>query len=348
MADHPTMRDVATLAGVSPSTVSVVLNNVEGARVADETRRRIHEAVEILGYRPNPVARRLRSGAQRSIVLVNDELTLLPYAVGLIQGVQQACWRLDASLLVVTAGTDPAREREALDHAVAQRPTAIVLASIYHHLRSVPALPGRLVLLNSEPQDGSPDVPHVVPDEAGSVQVAVRQLIDLGHERIALLTVADTLEGNLRREAFVAELSRAGVADPEAFLDVSPAHDATAHGGWLAGGRLLDLPEAPTAIVCFNDRMAMGVYRAASERGLSIPHDLSVVGHDNLEPLPDSLHPSLTTVEQPHVEMGELAAEIALDPEHPAWTKGSGRRLVAADLVERFSAAAPVGARMST
>ncbi len=345
---HPRIRDVAGLAGVAPSTVSVVLNEVEGARVADDTRRRIREAAEVLGYVPNAIARGLRTGVQRTVALVNDEVTLLPYAAGLVQGLQEACWRLDATLVILTTGTDPAREREALEYASGQRHTGIVLASNYHADRAVPAVPGTVVLLNREPE-GRPELPHVVPDDAGSARVAAGELLALGHERIGLLTVADTLEGNLRREGFVAELGEAGSPDPTAYVDASPAHDATAHGGWVAGGRLLDRLVPPTAIVCFNDRMAMGVYRAAAERGLRVPEDLSVVGHDNLEPLAESLHPSLTTVEQPHVQMGELAAEIALDPSHPARRDGAHRVQVAGALIERFSAAvAPSGARMRT
>lgn len=345
---HPRIRDVAALAGVAPSTVSVVLNAVEGARVADDTRRRIHEAAEILGYTPNAMARGLRTGAQRSVALVNDELTLLPYAVGLVQGLQEACWRLDATLVILTTGTDEVREREALEYAVGQRHTGIVLAGMYHLTRPVPAVTGGLVMLNYEPEDGSP-VPHVVPDDAGSARIATQQLLDLGHLRIGLLAVADTLEGELRRDGFVATLRDAGLGDPTAYVDSSPSHDATAHGGWLAAGRLLDLPVPPTAVVCFNDRMAMGVYRAAAERGLVIPDDLSVVGHDNLEPLAESLNPPLTTVEQPHVQMGELAAEIALDPGHPAHSQGANRVMVAGGLIERFSAAAaPLGVPMRT
>ncbi len=345
---HPRIRDVATLAGVAPSTVSVVLNEVEGARVGDETRRRIHAAAETLGYTPNAHARSLRTSSQRTIALVNDEIAVLPYAVGLVQGMQEACWREGVRLVILTTGVDRDREREALEYAAGQRHTGIVLASTYHYAWDIPTVPG-LVLLNTEPATAGSTVPHVVPDDVGSGRLAAEELVDLGHRRIGLLAVEATLEGELRRRGFIEALSSAGVELDDDLIDTSVGHDATADGGLLAARRLLDVYPRPTAISCFNDRMAMGVYQAAAERGLRIPEDLSVVGHDNLEPIADSLHPSLTTVDQSHVEMGETAVDIALDPNHPAWSAPDHRVEIPAELVRRFSAT-PVdtGARMQT
>ncbi|GMA21060.1 LacI family DNA-binding transcriptional regulator [Arsenicicoccus piscis] len=352
----PTIRDVAAMAGVAASTVSVVLNEVPGARVSTDTRRRIHEAAAVLGYTANPHARSLRSASSRSsVALINDRIAYEPYGGDLIRGAQEACQRLGATLLVLSTTGDPQREQEALDYARAQRYTAVVLASLTHVERELPTSVGsgrgrrglNLVLANARPSGDSadsasgPHIPYVVPDERSAGRAAATELLAAGHRQIGALMVGPCLPGVERLAGFAEALAHAGLSlDPELVVTLDEM-EATAHGGYAVASRLLDRPghSRPTALFCFNDRMAMGAYRAAAERGLRIPDDLSVVGYDNLEPIADSLYPGLTTIALPYCEIGEQAVEIALDREHPAHTPGSSAVVLDCPLVCRESVA---------
>lgn len=332
----PRIRDVAALAGVAPSTVSVVLNEVADSRISDDTRRRVQEAAEVLGYTPNAAARSLRAAPERALALVAGAgLGHLPYGLGLVQGLQEACWERGVHLLTLATGTDRSRELEALRYAAGARVVGTVLASVYHVRRAVPRA-RNLVCLNIEPTEEHPDVVSVVPDEEASGCLVAQELVALGHRRVALLSLTRSLEITRRRDAFVDTLLAADVDRAEIVIDRSPNHDGTAYGGFVAASRVLDLPQRPTAIACFNDRMAMGVYRAAARRGLRIPEDLTVIGHDDLEPVAEALHPSLTTVAPPHAELGELAAALLLDSET---SPSVGTRSLPGELVRRFSAA---------
>ncbi len=340
----PRIRDVAALAGVAPSTVSVVLNDVAESRISDDTRRRVHEAADLLGYTPNAAARSLRTAPERALALVAvDGLGHLPYGLGLVQGLQEACSERGVHLLTLTTGTDRSRESEALRFAAGAQVVGTVLASVYHVRRQVPKL-RNLLCLNIEPDEERDGLTAIVPDERAAGRLVAEELLALGHRRVALLSLTRTLEVSQRRDAFLETLLAAGISRSEIVVDRSPNHDGTAFGGWVAAGRVLDLPDRPTAIACFNDRMAMGVYRAAAKRGLRIPEDLTVIGHDDLEPVAESLHPSLTTVAQPYSEMAELAASILLDDPGTAPGGGAtpgGTTALAGELVRRFSAAAP-------
>ena len=135
----------------------------------------------------------------------------------------------------------------------------------------------------------------------------MRHLVGHGHRRIAFAQTHDDAPASAEREAgFREELGAAGIEVDE-LLVVRSSSDAV--GGRASGARLLDGRDPPTAVFCFNDQIAMGVYQAAAARGLSVPEDLSVVGVDDLKPVSEAWWPPLTTVALPHAEMGRLAAE---------------------------------------
>ena len=334
---HPRLRDVAALAGVAVSTVSVVLNEVDGARVSDDTRRRVLEAAEVLGYTPNAHARSLRAAGPRSLVLIDDLISGGPYGGDLIQGAHDAAWRAGATLVVLSTGGHPDREAAALKYAVSQRVDGVLLARLSFDARSVPIADG-LVLVNCEPETDSA-VTHFVPDEVTAGRTAAGELLDLGHRRVAAMTITGSLAAERRMIGLRAGLTEGGVELADEMVDVSSKFDASAHGGYLASRRLLDRlcgPDRPTALFCFNDRMAMGAYRAVADLGLAVAEDVSIISVDNAEPVAESLHPELTTIALPYFELGEKAVEAALDP-----GSVSGRVEVHCPLIRRFSVSRP-------
>lgn len=341
MGKPPGIKDVAALAGVSPSTVSVVLNAVDGARVAETTRRRVVEAATRLGYQPHPLARGLRTRRSQTIGFVSDVIATTPYAGQLIQGAQDAAWRTGMLLLLVNTGLDAELEQHAIGTLQQRQVDGFVYASMYHRVVEVPQLrqDRPLVLLDARPARGS--VPYVVPDEVAGGTAAVTELLENGHRRIGF--VADwydipAVEGRL--QGYRESLARHGVPfDPALVLREAPG----AAGGHRGVSRLLDLPDPPTAVFCFTDSMAMGAYRAVAERGLRIPDDFSVVGFDDHPLIAASLSPGLTTVGLPHYEMGEWAVETLLelagDPTRP--TGQPLQMLMPCPLVRRDSVGPP-------
>jgi LacI family transcriptional regulator len=162
------------------------------------------------------------------------------------------------------------------------------------------------VLIDSTSDDGS--VPSVVPDEEGGAFVAVTELIEHGHRRIGFLTNSDDVPATRGRLAgYRRALAEAGLEFDEQLV---VAEQSETPGGYKAALSVLERADRPTGVFCYNDRMAMGAYRAAAELGLHIPTDLSIVGFDNQELIAEGLYPALTTVALPHFEMGEWALGV--------------------------------------
>ncbi|HOZ59333.1 MAG TPA: LacI family DNA-binding transcriptional regulator [Nakamurella multipartita] len=309
----PTLRDVADRSGFSITTVSQVLNDVPGKRIPDATRDRVRAAATELAYRPNRLAQGLRLQRSNTLGFVSDKIATTPYAGEVILGAQDAAAEHGDLLLLMNSNSDPGLEEREIRALQERQVDGIIFASEYHRVITPPdALQGTpAVLLDARSVRG--DVSSVVPDEVGGALAAVRELIAAGHQRIAFLNNVDDIPATaLRLQGFRQGLNEAG-RRLRAGMVVTAA--STPGAGYDAAQQLLDQPRAgrPTAIFCFNDRMAMGTYQAAAELGLRIPDDLSVVGFDNQELIAANLRPGLTTVALPHYAMGQWAVAALLD-----------------------------------
>ena len=313
------ISDVAAAAGVSISTVSVVLNNVESARVHPETRERIWQAANKLGYVPNGLARGLRLQRSDIIGFLSDSVATTPYAGNMILGAQEAARASGRLLMAVDTRGDASIEEAALTSLLQMQVDGVLYAAMYHRHVTMPEQVAKTptVLVNATTEDTS--ISSVVPDETGGVRLAVSELLDHGHRRIGYVGSLERIIATpMRQRAFRTTMRRAGVDVPPEWMT---AEMPTAYGGYQAGLRLLKQPDRPTAVFCFKDTMALGVYQAAHELGIRIPDDLSVVGFDNLELIAANAFPGLTTVSLPHYEMGawatdQLVAQIT-DPGTP-------------------------------
>jgi LacI family transcriptional regulator len=241
--------------------------------------------------------------------------------------------------MLLTTGDDPEVERREIRALMQHRVDAVLYATMYHREVVVPAELRALPVVLLDATSADPSLPSVVPDEVGAGRSAVRELLDHGHSRIAFLNNADNIpatHGRLR--GYRAELAAAGIAD-----DIVVIEESDTPGGYRAASGILAGADRPTALVCFNDRMAMGAYRAAAASGLSIPADLSIVSFDNQELIADGLHPGLTTVALPHYEMGAWAVETIVGhleaaPDEPP---PAVHKTMPCPLIRRASVAAP-------
>ena len=304
------IKDVAAHAGVSVTTVSHVLNEVPGKRITEATRDRVRRSAGELGYAPSSVARNLRLQRSQMLAMISDEIATTPHAGRMILGAQEAASKAGWLLMLVNAGFDSEFEAAEIRALRQRQVDGFLYATMYHREVVLPEAIGDVptVLLDARSNDTS--VPSVVPDEVGGGRTATEELIRHGHTRIGFLNNVDDIPATRGRLAgYRAALENAGLAFDQRLVVEGRSET---EGGLQAARKLLSATDRPTALFCFNDRMAMGAYHAAAELGLRIPEDLSVVGFDNQELIADGLRPVLTTVALPHYEMGAWAVETLI------------------------------------
>ena len=331
----PSMVDVARAAGVSQTTVSFVINDTPGTNIPEETRERVWAAVKELNYRPNAMARSLRSRRSHTIGFISDEIAITPHAGRTIQGAQEAAWASNKLLLVINTGREPALEKAAIDTLLERQVEGIIYATMYH--RSVTPPPELYqmpaVLLDCYVEDRS--LPSVVPDEVQGGRTATEVLLSKGHRRIGFITNTDPIPATVGRlEGYKQALATHGVPfDPDLVIPGSGA----AGEGYRCAQALMRLPEPPTALFCFNDTRAMSAYDALRNLDLAIPQDVAVVGFDNMELLAAHLYPPLSTMELPHLAMGRWAVEYLVEHAESELPTTPIQERVACPYIERLS-----------
>ncbi|MET3173191.1 UNVERIFIED_ORG: LacI family transcriptional regulator [Arthrobacter sp. UYCu721] len=307
------IKDVAVAAGVSVTTVSHVLNDVSYARISTETRARVKSAAAQLGYGPNRLAQALRTQRTGLLGLVSEDIATTPHAGRIILGADDAARARGYNLMIVNTSisASPGSRNADVETLLERRVDGILCAPKYHRILDVPGNLGTVPTVLVDAVSSGSSIAAVVPDEEGGAKRAVTALLAAGHTRIGFLNSTDDVpfsRGRLR--GFADTLWEAGLDGGTAPVQTGPAE---VQGGYEAALRMLQLTKPPTGIFCYNDRMAMGAYRAAAELGLSIPADLSIVGFDDQELIAGNLYPGLTTVALPHYEMGAWATGTLID-----------------------------------
>jgi LacI family transcriptional regulator len=308
------MQDVADLANVSLAAVSITINRKDSTQVSESTRKRILAAARQLNYHPNAAARQLSTASSSFVGLVADSIATTPFAGALISGAQDAAWEFDQVLLIANTEMRAKAEHEAVTMMLEHHVRGIVYSSFYHHRVDPPAelTDTPAVLANCYVTGDA--LPSYVPDEEQGGYLAASMLLECGHRRIGFINSnvrAPSTSGRLR--GYQHALADANISfDDELVVAGSPDTE----GGYEGGGRLLGLADRPSAIFCYNDRAAMGVYECAHENRLAIPDDLAVVGFDNQEIIAAHLRPGLSTIALPHYEMGYWSVRRLLDPEN--------------------------------
>lgn len=300
-SETATIYDVARMAGVSPSTVSHVLNGTRN--VAATTRQRVEAAIAALSYRPNDTARMLRDGRAKLIGLVLPDMSNTFFA-DLARSLEMIAYEQGARLVACNSDYDREREWAYIDDLVRRRVDGIIIAPTVTDdgfeggLRRT-GLP--VVLIDRMSEHSA--LPCVGIDNAAAAALAARHLHDLGHRRIGCIsaTPGQAESVDQRTRGFVDALGRLGVTIDESAIAYG---ELRIPGGMEAASRLLSTFPDLTALFCANDPMAVGAVKAAAALGRSVPGDLSVVGFDDSLEAQVSV-PPLTTVAQP---IGELAA----------------------------------------
>jgi LacI family transcriptional regulator len=309
-ARRPTMIDVANEARVSQTTVSLVLNHADGARLSAGTRERVMKAAARLGYQPVRRGGASGSAPAASIGFICDEISTDPWTAIGLDGVREKAWERGLTVMVMATRGDADMESAALAQLAAQPLVGLIYATINTRLVDAPATPSTLptVLLNCHVANGA--LSSVVPGETAGGHAATDLLIGAGHRRIGYVNGEASMEASRHRLR--------GYRQALATADLPFDPDLVREGNWQplsgyeAARELMNVKRPPTAIFCANDLMAVGAYEALHELGLRIPDDVAVMGYDDRE-IAQHLHPPLSTVLLPHFEMGSIAVEILLD-----------------------------------
>lgn len=310
---RPTQGDVARRAEVSQATVSYVLSKNPSIVIPEETRQRILDAAQELGYVPNGAARSLRTRRTMTIACIIPDITN-PYYPSLERGVQDVAEARGYNLIVYNTDGDPEKERRALLSAREGRVDGLIMTPFHVDpptLLDVTNAGVRVVLLGPHQSIwNTHGIDTIGGDNAEAARVAVNHLLELGHTRIAM---AAGVVGTPPREHRVLGYRRA-LAEHQLPIEeqLIRAGEFTEDGGYEATREILKSSPRPTAIFAANDLMAIGCMQALREAGISVPDDVALVGFDNIA-ASRLVHPALTTVDQHAFALGKRCAEMLFD-----------------------------------
>ncbi|GDZ76804.1 LacI family transcriptional regulator [Bifidobacteriaceae bacterium MCC01989] len=299
-----TMKQIANRAGVSISTVSLVLNNRDIGRVSPDVAERVRDIAAELGYLTNRLASGLRTSSTRTIGFLSDEVATTPFAGRMIEGAQDAARALGYLLLTVGINSGAkSSDREIL--TLRQFGVdGFIYARMFNQKTMLPqSLQGCKVVL-ADSTDAAEVAPSIMPDEHSIGFKATSHLIDAGCTRIAYVgTMHNMVAQPGRVSGYIDALSERGISfDPELMINVDTGSDAAARMT-----AFFDKHPDVDGFFCFNDTRAWAIYTEATRRGLIIGKDIAVVGVDNHQVVAEALDPPLSTVELPHYEMGYWA-----------------------------------------
>ncbi|HAS5456380.1 TPA: substrate-binding domain-containing protein [Vibrio cholerae] len=303
-----TMKDIARLAGVSTLTVSHVIN--KSRFVSDEIAERVNNAAQQLNYAPSALARSLKMNRTKTIGMLVTTSTN-PFFGEVVKGVERSCYHQGYNLILCNTEGDNQRMKASINTLLQKRVDGLLLMCS--------TLEGERL----DVFDRYPDIPIVVMDwgpilfasdkiQDNSLQggyMAAKHLIECGHKEIGCITgPLIRHQAQMRYEGYKRALAEAGIAiNPDWIVE----SDFECEGGYQAFEKLYQRGKLPSALFVSNDMMAMGVIQAASQRGLRVPDDLSLIGYDDVH-IAKFMTPALTTIHQPKYRLGKAAVDTLL------------------------------------
>ena len=301
-----TIKELARQAGVSHSTVSRALHNHPA--LAQETIERIQQLARELNYVPSHSARSLKTNRSHMLGVIVHRIAD-PFYSEVLGGIQNVAHQFQYGMFVSASENDMERQAALIRGMFGRQADALIIGDSFFTSADLNELGIRVptVFIHNRAEV----LPHsIYHDNVNAMHALTRHLLDLGHRRIAF---GGNKRGGLlhqqRREGVIAALKDAG-------LELRKAYDLLAPNGQMSSGallakELLNLPRRPTAIICFNDRQAIGVMQTLQQANIRIPEEISVAGFDEI-PLAEFVYPALTTYRQPIWELGQMASKVAL------------------------------------
>ena len=304
-----TIRQLAKAAGVSIATVSRVLNNTNHP-VNEETRQRILKLAQEMSYRPNQVARSLRTERSGMIGIIADDISKTPFSPLIVRGIQDYMASAGYYCMIINADWNPEKEKEAMHDLMNRSTDGVIFVETWHNSINIdldvankPYVFVHRLFTNSSTYS-------VIPDEIYGARIAVNHLLKLGHRRIGYINGPENYYSSAERlRGYQLELEEMGIPfDPA----LTARGDWNATSGYEGAKQLLANPQRPTAIFAANDVMALGAIYAIQDAKLRVPEDIAIVGYDDRE-IASLVRPSLTTVILPCYDMGWASAAMLLN-----------------------------------
>jgi LacI family transcriptional regulator len=310
-----TLKDVAEAARVSISTASRALGG--GGLASERTQARLARIARELGYRPNPIARGLKTGQSRLVGLLIHNLTNASFQV-IAEVVQARLKALNYQMLLCIAGDDPQQERDTLNTLADHRVDGLIVVPTGKSGAELTALANELPIVCLIRRDSKTDLETVLADDPQGAYVGTRYLIELGHRRIGLIVGrADTTSGRERLSGYIRALREADVPVDEDLIHAGHFEPET---GSVACRKLLDLGKPPSAIFVANHEATLGALRVIAERGVSIPEELSLLCYEDM-PWFAWHRPAISIVDNGARDLANLAVDRLL---HRMDARGSG------------------------
>jgi LacI family transcriptional regulator len=333
-----TIKDVAAIAGISYTTVSHVLNRTRP--VSDEVRKKVEAAIAQLDYVPSAVARSLKAKSTATIGLLIPN-GINPYFAELARGIEDYCERNGFCVILCNSDDNLDKQRSYLRVLLEKRVDGLIVSSVGGGdslVESLSAVRTPMVIVDRDLENISADLVRI--DHELGAYLATSHLLELGHRHIACICgPAETSVARMRLAGYHRAMHEAAIEVPESWVVES---DFTGPSGYRAACSLLE-GERPTAIFAANDMVGIGVLRAAAERNVRVPADLSVIGFDDIQ-MSQYVYPALTTVGQSILQLGERAAEVLLRRISTRGDSPVQRLIVAPSIVLRESTAPPTNA----
>ncbi len=306
-----TQEDVARHANVSQSLVSYVINDNAAISIPPETRQRILDAMNELGYVPNITARRLRSSKTYTIAGIIPDI-LNPFYPAFERGIQDVTERHGYDLMMYNTNSDVDKERKCIDLLLQGHVDGLV--GVFFHVTArdlLPALEQNICVVRLEAREkptGTWPLDNIFVDNIAAARTATSYLIEQGHTCIGMLASHDG-PSQVRVQGYRNALQEHDLPADSRLIVVG---EFNADGGYETMHQLLQVKQRPTAVFASNDLMAMGAMAAIRQAGLSIPRDIAVIGFDDI-PAARLVHPALTTIAQQQRQMGQRAAEMLFE-----------------------------------
>ncbi|MGN7970940.1 LacI family DNA-binding transcriptional regulator [Microbacterium sp. 22296] len=315
-----TMADVARLAGVSTTAVSLIMNDRQGTRLSADAAARVRAAADTLGYRPNLTARALSTQKSHVIGFISDQVTTDRLASGLIRGALREAKKHGHVLFIAETDGEDGAVDGAIEALLDRQVDGIIYAATRPHALSVPELVGvtPVVMLNAT-AEGARGV--VLADEYQGARDIVTLLLDAGHTTDVVILGRSLDQPDDEWLTVAVQRRLDGIWDALRSHDVVPMAQIPVQpwsmiNGYRSVRALIDDGSVPAALICLNDRLAFGAYRALGEAGLRVGRDVAVVSFDD-DDIAVYLDPMLTTAAAPFEEMGAAAVRLLLAGAQP-------------------------------
>ncbi len=297
------IRQVANLAGVSVATVSRALSSPE--KVSDKTLKKVQAAIEKAHYRPNLLARNFRSTRAYAILVLIPDIAN-PFFGEVIQSIEDRAQHRGYGVLLGDTQDDKAKELEYMKMVETRLADGVIQLRPFAPFP--PSEQGRIAYVNACGSEGTPG-PVIRIDNVNAAKTIVDYLISLGHRRIGLISgLAENPHSEDRFSGYLQSLKEANIKFDESLVAEG---DFTMWSGLNAANYFCQMKQRPTALFCMNDEMALGALQTLKANNISVPHEMSVTGFDDIKNA-KYFNPALTTVAQPSEEMGKVAVDTLL------------------------------------